>query len=119
MDSGEGLVISAFRPPGRDAAISRASTPKSGFLLVITVWAFCRFYYFAFYVTQTMWTPAIGSMDSFRLLDTGWEPKKADSVLLGRSATCFPVTSIGLLSTQRLAKFRAPRRWVWTRLWAR
>jgi hypothetical protein len=27
-------------------------TPKSGFLTVIAVWSFCRFYYFAFYVIE-------------------------------------------------------------------
>jgi hypothetical protein len=27
-------------------------TPKTGVLLVITVWSFCRFYYFAFYVIE-------------------------------------------------------------------
>jgi hypothetical protein len=27
-------------------------TPKAGFLLALTVWALCRFYYFAFYVAQ-------------------------------------------------------------------
>jgi hypothetical protein len=27
-------------------------TPKTGVLLAVTVWAFCRFYYFAFYVIQ-------------------------------------------------------------------
>jgi hypothetical protein len=27
-------------------------TLETGLLLVITVWAFCRFYYFAFYVLQ-------------------------------------------------------------------
>ncbi len=32
-------------------------TPKCGVLLVVTVWAFCRFYYFAFYVTQNYVDP--------------------------------------------------------------
>jgi hypothetical protein len=27
-------------------------TLKTGFLLLLTVWSFCRFYYFAFYVIQ-------------------------------------------------------------------
>ena len=27
-------------------------TPKARVLLAVTVWAFCRFYYFVFYVTQ-------------------------------------------------------------------
>jgi hypothetical protein len=27
-------------------------TPKTGVLLVIAVWSFCRFYYFAFYVIE-------------------------------------------------------------------
>jgi hypothetical protein len=27
-------------------------TARAGILLAVTVWAFCRFYYFAFYVTQ-------------------------------------------------------------------
>lgn len=27
-------------------------TPKTGLLLVLIVWAFCRFYYFAFYVIE-------------------------------------------------------------------
>jgi len=32
-------------------------TPKCGVLLVVTVWAFCRFYYFAFDVTQNYVDP--------------------------------------------------------------
>jgi len=32
-------------------------TPKCGVLLVLTVWAFCRFYYFVFYVTQNYVDP--------------------------------------------------------------
>jgi len=27
-------------------------TPKTGVLLVIAIWSFCRFYYFAFYVIE-------------------------------------------------------------------
>jgi hypothetical protein len=33
-------------------------TLKAGILLVVTVWAFCRFYYFAFYVTQNYVDPS-------------------------------------------------------------
>jgi hypothetical protein len=27
-------------------------TAKAGFLLLVTIWSFCRFYYFAFYVLE-------------------------------------------------------------------
>ncbi len=30
----------------------RYPTLQGGFLLVVTVWAFCRFYYFTFYVIE-------------------------------------------------------------------
>jgi hypothetical protein len=33
-------------------------TLKASILLVVTVWAFCRFYYFAFYVTQNYVDPS-------------------------------------------------------------
>jgi hypothetical protein len=58
VDSGEGLVVSVLGLAVWDAAILEHPTPRAGVLLAVTVWAFCRFYYFAFYVTQHYLDPS-------------------------------------------------------------
>jgi len=52
-------------------------TPKCGVLLVVTVWAFCRFYYFAFYVTQKLRGPELSFNGLFSAARYWlWDPKK-------------------------------------------
>jgi hypothetical protein len=41
----EGLVSATF-------VFSEHPDLKTGFLMILMVWAFCRFYYFAFYVIE-------------------------------------------------------------------
>ncbi len=46
-------------------------TLKAGVLLVITIWSFCRFYYFAFYVIERYTDPNYrfsGLLSFFRYL---------------------------------------------------
>jgi hypothetical protein len=50
-------------------------TPKAGVLLAVTVWAFGRFYYFAFYVTQHYVDPSY-RFTGFLSLARYWFGKK-------------------------------------------
>jgi hypothetical protein len=43
-------------------------TLKTGLLIIIAVWSFCRFYYFAFYVIEHYVNPATGFLGFCRLL---------------------------------------------------
>ena len=48
----KGLLFLALGILGATLLILSSPTLRTASLLAITVWAFCRFYYFAFYVLQ-------------------------------------------------------------------
>jgi hypothetical protein len=52
VDSGEGWLFLFLGLLSGMLLFLEHPTPKAGVLLALTVWASCRFYYFAFYVTQ-------------------------------------------------------------------
>lgn len=58
---GLGLLASAL-------LVLEAPSLKVALLLVLAVWAFCRFYYFAFYVIQHSRAAARTALDRFSVL---------------------------------------------------
>ena len=52
VDQNEGNSLFALRVAFGDPALLRTPALKTALLMMIAVWSFCRFYYFAFYVIE-------------------------------------------------------------------
>ena len=48
----KGLLFLVIGMAAAGLVVLENPTPKTGLLLAIAVWSFCRFYYFAFYVIE-------------------------------------------------------------------
>jgi hypothetical protein len=61
-------------------------TPKTGLLVIIAVWSFCRFYYFAFYVIEHYVDPSYAFPGFYLLLDPSFRKNDKTLALAGEGS---------------------------------